>query len=72
MLHVYNTVAIRLANIQVFHRRCTKHIGIKHIFIRENVLEKELMVQQVSTEDEITDMMTNPLIKPRLLIHVLR
>lgn len=34
---------------------------------RENFLEKELLVQQVSTEDQIADMLTKPLFKPRLL-----
>ncbi|GBM32731.1 Copia protein, partial [Araneus ventricosus] len=66
VLQVDNTAAIRLAQNPEFHRR-TKHMSIKHFFIREKVLEKELLVQQVSTEDQIADMMTKPLFKPRLI-----
>lgn len=66
ILQVDNTAAIRLAENPEFHRR-TKHISIKHFFIREKVSEKELLVQQVPTEYQMADMMTKPLFKPRLL-----
>ena len=66
VLQVDNTAAIRLAQNPEFHRR-TKHISVKHFFIREKVLEKEIFVQQVSTENQIADMLTKPLFKPRLL-----
>ena len=48
-----------------FHR-CNKHVSIKHFFIiREKVSEK--IIQQIPTQDEIADLMTTPLFKPRLL-----
>ncbi|KAG8196250.1 hypothetical protein JTE90_023806 [Oedothorax gibbosus] len=65
-LQVDNTAAIRLAENPEFHRR-TKHINIKHFFIREKVLEKELLIQQVATEHQIADILTKPVFKPRLL-----
>lgn len=49
VVQVDNTAAIRLAQNPEFHRR-TKHISIKHFFIREKVLEKELIVQQVQLQ----------------------
>ena len=64
---VDNSAAVRLAQNPEYHRR-TKHISLKHFFIREKVLEEEINVQQISTEMQIADLMTKPLHKPRLLM----
>lgn len=67
MILVDNTAAIKLAQNPEFHRH-TKHIIIKHFFLRK-VLEKYLLVlvQQVSTEYQTADMMNKTLFYPSLI-----
>ena len=65
VLHVDNEAAVKLAQNPEFHRR-TKHIRIRHFYVRERVSEEELDVKRVSTEFQLADMMTKPLHKPRL------
>lgn len=67
VLQVDNSAAVRLAQNPEFHRR-TKHIGIKHFFIREKVAEGKLGIQQISTEEQVADIMTKPLSRIRLNI----
>lgn len=64
ILQVDNSAAVRLAENPEFHRR-TKHIAIKHFFVREKVSEGQLTVQQISTEKQIADIMTKALSKTR-------
>lgn len=66
VIHIDNTAAIRLSQNPEFHKR-TKHISLKHFFIREKVIEGEVSVSQISTEYQIADMMTKPL--PKLRLH---
>ncbi|XP_073811647.1 uncharacterized protein [Musca autumnalis] len=66
VIHIDNTAAIRLSQNPEFHKR-TKHISLKHFFIREKVIEGDIIVYQISTEYQIADMMTKPLPKLRLL-----
>lgn len=65
-LQVDNRAAVKLSYNPEYHRR-TKHIQIKHFFVREKVLEKKLNVEQVSSEEQIADILTKPLMKSRLL-----
>lgn len=67
IIEVDNTAAVRLSENPEFHRR-TKHIAIKHFFIREMVTEGELAVQQISSENQLADIMTKPLGAIRLQI----
>lgn len=67
VLQVDNTAAIRLAQNPEFHRR-TKHIAIKNFFVREKVTNGEITVQQISTEQQVADVMTKPLGATRLKI----
>lgn len=67
ILQVDNSAAVRLAQNSEFHRR-TKHIAIKHFFIREKVIEGKLGIQQTSTEKQVEDIMTKPLPRIRLKI----
>ncbi|XP_055840392.1 uncharacterized protein LOC129908114 [Episyrphus balteatus] len=60
VIQVDNSAAVRLSQNPEFHRR-TKHIAIKHFFIREKVIEGQIMVQQISTEHQLADVMTKPL-----------
>lgn len=62
VLYVDNSAAVRLAQNPEFHRR-TKHIAIKHFFVREKVVEGHLQVKQIPTEEQIADIMTKPLPK---------
>ena len=67
VIQVDNSAAVKLAQNPEFHRR-TKHISIKHFFIREKLTEGKLKVQQISTEHQVADIMTKPLPKTRLKI----
>lgn len=49
-----------------YHKR-TKHIKLKHFFIKECVTNREVVPKQVSSEAQLADMMTKPLFGPRLL-----
>lgn len=66
VLKVDNQATVKLAQNPEFHHR-TKHIKIKYFFVREKVLEGELGIQHISTEDQLADILTKPLPKPRLL-----
>lgn len=65
ILQVDNSAAVRLAENPEFHKR-TKHIAIKHFFVREKISEKMMGILQVSTEKQVADLMTKPLQKTRL------
>ena len=64
-LYVDNEAAVKLAQNPEFHRR-TKHIRIRHFYVRECVSDGELEVKRVPTEFQLADIMTKPLPKPRL------
>lgn len=65
ILQVDNSAAVRLAQNPEFHRR-TKHIAIKHFFVREKVIERKLDIKQISTTEQVADIMTKPLQPVRL------
>ncbi|CAB3229654.1 unnamed protein product [Arctia plantaginis] len=67
VLYVDNESAIKLARNPPyeFHSR-TKHIRIRHFFIREAVTDGVLKVEKVSLEMQLAHMMTKPLFRPRL------
>lgn len=48
--------------------RSTKHIAIRHFYIRELVSEDELKVQYVPTEYQYADILTKAMHKPRLAV----
>ncbi|KIN98729.1 hypothetical protein M404DRAFT_31056 [Pisolithus tinctorius Marx 270] len=56
-LLIDNQSAISLARNAMFHDR-TKHIVIRHHFIREKVDSGEVVVNYVSTNDQVADMLT--------------
>jgi transposase InsO family protein len=64
-LQVDNEAAVKLAHNPELHRR-TKHIQIRHFFVREMVTDGEIQVTKVSSELQLADMLTKPLHKPRL------
>lgn len=65
VLKIDNEATTRLAENPENHRR-TKHIKIRHFFIRELVAEGQVKVNHVPAEFQLADCMTKPLHKPRL------
>jgi hypothetical protein len=54
-----NEGALQLANNPVHHDK-TKHINIKHHFIRDTVASKQIHVLRVVTKDNVSDLLTKP------------
>jgi len=65
VLQVDNSAAVKLAQNPELHRR-TKHIDLKYLFIRENVTDGTNDIAQISTNNQLADIMTKPLDKVRL------
>lgn len=59
-----NQSAQKLCRNSVFHAR-TKHIDIRHHFIRENVTNGIIDVEYLCTNDMIADLLTKPLSKEK-------
>ncbi|GKC92993.1 retrovirus-related pol polyprotein from transposon TNT 1-94 [Tanacetum coccineum] len=55
-----NKGAIDLSKNPVLHSR-TKHIEIRHHFLRDNVQKENISIKKVSSEDNIVDILTKPL-----------
>ena len=52
--------AIQLANNPVHHAR-TKHIDIRHHFLRDHEAKGDISITHVSIDDQLTDIFTKPL-----------
>ncbi|KAL0328315.1 UNVERIFIED_CONTAM: Copia protein [Sesamum calycinum] len=59
-----NESAIRLASNPVFHGRM-KHVEIHHHFVREKVLNQEVELKGIHTNDQVTDIFIKALAKPK-------
>lgn len=57
-----NTSAINISKNLVLHAR-TKHIELKYHFLREKVQNKEVLLQHVSSKEQLEDIFTKPLPK---------
>ena len=55
-----NTSAINISKNPIQHSR-TKHIDIKHHFIRDHVLKGDIVLEFVSTSEQLVDILTKPL-----------
>ena len=64
VIHCDNLSSIQLARNPVFHAR-TKHIDIRHHFIREKVADGTVKMSFVGTEHMGADILTKPLAKTR-------
>ena len=64
ILHSDNKAAIELAKNDVLHQR-TKHIDIKHHFIREQLVAGLVTLRWIPTSEQLADILTKSL-KPRL------
>ena len=60
-----NQSCIALAKNPVYHAR-TKHIDIRHHFIREKLEDREIDVHYISTDRMLADMFTKALPRPKL------
>lgn len=54
-----NKGAIDVSKNHVQHSR-TKHIEIRHHFLRDNIQKGHITIEKVSSEDNIVDILTNP------------
>lgn len=63
-LHCDNESAIKIAHNPVQHSR-TKHITIRHHFICDHVARGDIVIDHVSTEDNLADIFTKPLDEKR-------
>ena len=59
-----NESAIRLTNNPVSHSR-TKHIDIRHHFLRDHETKGDIEIRHVSTEKQLADIFTKPLDESR-------
>lgn len=67
-LCIDNESAIKLAyNPPYEQHRKTKHIKLKHFYVRQCVSEKDITIEQVPTAEQLADIFTKPVYKPRLV-----
>ena len=59
-----NESAIKLANNPVQHSR-TKHIDIKHDFLRDHKTKGDIALSRVSTDKQLADIFTKPVDEQR-------
>ena len=59
-----NESAVKIANNPVQHSR-TKHIDIRHHFLRDHVAKGDIVLSHVRTEDQLADIFTKPLDEAR-------
>lgn len=69
ILHVDNQSALQLAKNATFHNR-TKHIDVKHHFVRAALEEKKLELKYICTKDMTADLFTKALAKPAIEHHM--
>ena len=55
-----NTSVINITNNLVHHSR-TKHIEIRHHFIRDHALKSNISIEHVDTHNQFADIFTKPL-----------
>lgn len=61
-----NVSALDLASNPIFHAR-TKHIEVDYHFVRQKVLNQDVMIKYISTVDPLVDLFTKSLPSPRFL-----
>ena len=57
-----NQSCIKLSENPVFHDR-SKHIDIEYDFIRDRAQKGAIKLQYISTDDQVADILTKPLVK---------
>ncbi|EFN65994.1 Retrovirus-related Pol polyprotein from transposon TNT 1-94, partial [Camponotus floridanus] len=64
IIYCDNQSAMKLTENPVYHGR-SKHIDIRHHFIREAIGRKEFHLKHISTEDQAADFLTKGLVKAK-------
>jgi hypothetical protein len=59
-----NESAIKLTQNLVQHQR-TKHIDVRHHFIRDHQQKGDIDIQSIGTDDQLADILTKPLDEKR-------
>jgi hypothetical protein len=59
-----NESVVKIANNPIQHSR-TKHIDVCHHFLRDHVAKGDIILEVVRSEDQLADISTKPLDKPR-------
>jgi hypothetical protein len=59
-----NESAVKLTNNSVQHQR-TKHVDVRHHFIRDHQQKGDIAIENVGTEDQLADLFTKPLDEKR-------
>ena len=62
-----NTSAINLSKNPVMHSR-TKHIEIRHHFLRDHVQKGDCLIEFIDTENQLADIFTKPLARDRFFL----
>lgn len=65
--NVIMKVVVKLASKLVFHNR-NKHIEVRHHYIIEKVLEQEIELKGILIVDQVANILTKALIKPKFEI----
>jgi hypothetical protein len=60
-----NESAVKIATNPVQHKR-TKHINIRHHFLRDHVGKGDIMMEGVRTDDQLADIFIKPLDETRI------
>ena len=63
-LYCNNESAIKMTNSPVQHSR-TKHIDVRHHFIRDHQQKGDISIESIGTEDQLADIFTKPLDEKR-------
>ena len=63
-LYCDNESAIKIANNPVQHSK-TKHIEIRHHFLRDHVMKEDIDIIHVNTKEQLADIFTKPLDEKR-------
>jgi hypothetical protein len=59
-----NESVVKIATNHVQHKR-TKHIDIRHHFLRDHVSKSDIVMEGVRTDDQLADIYTKPLYETR-------
>ncbi len=64
LLYEDNQAAIAIASNPVYHRR-TKHIDVRHHFVRDAVVDGKVVLNYIATNDNLADLLTKALARDR-------
>ncbi|KAK9703701.1 hypothetical protein QE152_g29135, partial [Popillia japonica] len=57
---------VDIAKNPEYHRR-SKHIEVRHFYVRERFLNGELKLEHISGRDQVADLLTKPLERVRFI-----